>query len=217
MSAHPHSARYLRDESAVTAAEFAMVLPAVLMFLFAIIDVGWFTWQVNQLEKATQTGARMAVVTDVIATGLTTENYVGKTVGGVTLSQGDRIPAAALGLITCTAASCTCTAAPCPATLGYNGTAFTRIVGRIREIAPAIQPGNVLIQYGGSGLGYAGDPSGLEIAPLVTVRLKDSASTAIGSRMQFRPITLWIFNTTINLPSFSYSLPMEDGTGSVSN
>ena len=54
-------------------------------------------WEYNKAEKATQVGAREAVVTDVIPGGLATASYVGQTVGGAVLTQGDRIPAAALG------------------------------------------------------------------------------------------------------------------------
>ena len=40
------------------------------ILLFAIIDGGRFAWEYNRAEKATQIGARMAVVTDVISTDL---------------------------------------------------------------------------------------------------------------------------------------------------
>ena len=53
-------------------AEFALVFPTLLLFLLGIIDVGRYMWSINQLEKATQIGARMAVVTDMIPGGLGT-------------------------------------------------------------------------------------------------------------------------------------------------
>jgi hypothetical protein len=65
----------------------------------------------------------------------------------------------------------------------------------------------VLISYGPSGLGYAGDPNGPDIAPLITVQL---------TGLQFKPLML--FNAVaINMPDFSYSLTMEDGAGTTSN
>jgi len=203
--------KFLREERAAGAAEFALVLPLVLLFLFGIIDVGVYSWKINKDEKATQMGARMAVVTNVIATGLA-QDYVGQTIGGVTLSQGDVIPAAALGTVSCNSTACTCTTGPCPSTLGYDTTgAFGKIVARMQQVDPASQASNVVIEYRGSGLGYAGDPSsanGLEISPLTTVRLQG---------MNYSPLTLFLFKASVPLPSFSYALTMEDGYGTVSN
>ena len=73
--------RFLRDTRAASAAEFALVLPLMLLFLFGIIDVGRFAWEINQAEKATQTGARWAVVTDMIPSGLASYSFA--TSGGI--------------------------------------------------------------------------------------------------------------------------------------
>ena len=209
-------AAFLKDSRASSAAEFALVLPLVLLFLFGIIDVGLYAWQINRDEKATQMGARYAVVTNPVAPGLTTERYVGQVVGGVTLGQGDRIPAAALGLITCNTTSCACTTAPCPANLGYDAAAFDSIVGNMRRFDRNITDAHVRVQYSGSGLGYAGDPNGMEVAPLTTVRLNGDAGNA-GDDLRFTAVTLSTFGASARLPSFSYTLPMEDGSGTRSN
>ena len=189
------------DRSGASAVEFALVLPLLLLFIFGIIDAGRFMWEVNKAEKATQVGARMAVVTNVIAGGLATRNYVGAVVGGVTLTQGDLIPAAALSTITCDRTTCT------PATGTVDTTQFDLIVARMRAIKRDITAANVRIDYRGSGLGYAGDPNGMEISPLVTVRL---------TGMTFRPaVGLMLRNVT--LPDFRTTLTAEDSAGTVSN
>jgi len=54
------------NTSAMSSAEFAMVLPLLLIFLFGMIDTGRFLWEFNEAEKATQVGARMAIVTNVL-------------------------------------------------------------------------------------------------------------------------------------------------------
>lgn len=196
--------RLLRlDRSGSSAVEFALVLPLLLLFIFGIIDAGRFLWEVNKAEKATQVGARVAVVTDALAPGLASASYVG--VGGLT--QGDLIPASALGLVTCTSAGCTCTTTPCP-TLGTMASArFTAIVNRMRAMKRDIAASNVRVTYRGSGLGYAGDPNGMEVAPLVTVEL---------TGMQFRPVA-GLLLATISLPAFRTTLTAEDGAGSQSN
>ena len=198
-------ARFLRDTRAASAAEFVLVLPLLALLVFATIDAGWYAWQINLAEKATQAGARMAVVTDPVASGLTTEDYNTATYG---LTQGDTIPASALGLLTCTSSSCTCTTAPCPSSLTRSSAPFDKIVARMQAYDPAVKAANVVVEYRGSGLGFAGDPSGMQIAPTVTVRLQN---------MQMNALSSFVWKAAINLPDFAYSLTMEDGSGSNSN
>ena len=196
---------FLRDCRGASAAEFVLVLPVLALLIFATIDAGWYAWQINLAEKATQAGARMAVVTDPVASGLTTEDYNTATYG---LTQGDIIPASALGLLTCTSSSCTCTTAPCPSSLTRSSAPFDKIVARMQAYDPAVKAANVVVEYRGSGLGFAGDPSGMQIAPTVTVRLQN---------MQMNALSSFVWKAAINLPDFAYSLTMEDGSGSNSN
>ncbi len=204
MSVRAFLMRAGRDARGASAAEFALILPVFLLFFFGLIDAGRFLYEVNRGEKATQIGARMAVVTDPIALSLKDANYVGVTVGGSTLSQGDRIPAAAFGSLVCDQTSCAGTA-PHPGT-AWNENAFKNLLTRMQQIMPSIEARNLIVEYRGSGLGYAGNPNGMDISPLVTVRL---------TGMDFSPILL--FGGNINLPDFSYTLTMEDGEGDGSN
>ena len=180
-----------------------MVMPLMMILLFAIIDGGRFIWEYNQAEKATQVGARMAVVTDVVSTGLRDNDYIG--VGGLT--PGQTIPASALGTIVCNNSTCTCTGACSGITAGRNAAAFTNLVTRMQAFKSDITPANVEVVYRGSGLGFAGDPSGMAMSPLVTVRL---------TGLQFRPITTLLF-ATITMPAFTTTLTAEDSVGIASN
>lgn len=198
MSTPPFLCRFGRCRRGAGAAEFALILPVFLLFFLGLIDAGRFLYEVNRGEKATQVGARMAVVTDPIAEDLKTASYVGASVGGVTLTQGDRIPAEALAPIDCDESGCS--------SFGFDGDAFARLLGRMSQIMPAIEAGNLVVEYRGSGLGYAGNPNGMDISPLVTVRLVD---------VSFTPILL--FGGSVNLPDFAYTLTMEDGDGVDSN
>ena len=191
------------DRSGASAVEFALVLPLLLLLLFGIIDAGRFLWEINKAEKATQAGARVAVVTDPLPPGLAAANYVG--VGGLT--QGDLIPTSALGLVTCTNTACTCTTSPCPTLGTFNSAAFSTIFTRMRNMKRDIAASNVQITYRGSGLGYAGDPNGMEIAPLVTVQL---------TGLQFRP-AVGLMLRSVTLPDFRTTLTAEDSAGTVSN
>jgi Flp pilus assembly pilin Flp len=198
--------RFARDIRGAGAAEFALLLPLSVLFLVGLLDAGRLFYDINRGEKATQIGARWAVVTNPISPQLTSTNYVGQVVGGVTLAQGDRIPAGALGLLTCNAASCTCTTAPCPANLTRNAVPFDALLARMQQIMPQIGAANLIVEYRGSGLGYAGDPNGMDISPLVTVRI---------AGLTYSPLLL--FGGDVALPDFSYTLTMEDGTGASSN
>jgi hypothetical protein len=193
-----HLARRFRHCEQGGAAEFALILPLMLLFFIGIMDAGRFLYEVNRGEKATQTGARMAVVTAPVASGLATQNYVGQVVGGVTLNQGDRIPEGALTSVSCNSTTCT--------SFGYSSAAFTNLLTRMQQIMPSIQAGNLIVEYSDSGLGYAGNPNGMDISPLVTVRL---------TGLTFAPTLL--FGGQITMPDFAYTLTMEDGQGTGSN
>lgn len=193
---------FFEDTTAAGAAEFALVLPLALALLFGIIDVGRYAWQLNEYEKATQMGVRYAVVTDPVTSELTddTITYVGDTSCGDALLPGDRICAAAFQPITCTEDSCT------RGTL--DSAAFANVVARMQQFQPRVAPGQVAVEYSGSGLGFAGDPNKPEVAPVVTIRINNAT---------YAPITLSLFGGSVALPDFSYSLTLEDAQGAVSN
>lgn len=205
--------RLIQSKSASSAAEFGLVLPLLILFLFGIIDAGRFIWEYNRAEKATQAGARVAVVTTVIPSGLITYKYVGQTVGGVAYLQGDLLSTTALGKVTCTrpvaTLACTCdnTNGFCPP-LGTASTAgFDAIVTRMNAMYPPITASNVVVEYSGSGIGYAGDPSGMDISPLVSVKL---------TGMTFAPLFLF-GGVSFSLPTFLTALTAEDSSGTQSN
>ena len=199
-------ANILRRDDGATAAEFAMVLPLLILFLFGIIDVGRYMWTLNQVEKATQMGARMAVVTNMVPGGLAAQNY------GTTLGQGALIPTSSFGAASCSSPAgtltCTCVTSPCPTLTPVDNTAFTAITTRMNQIAESVSPQDVTIRYDNSGLGYAGDPTGPDVAPIVTV-------SAVG--VGFQSLILQFLGINLQLPTVSASLTLEDGQGSFSN
>lgn len=204
----PHFVRRLAsDRTAATAAEFAMVVPLLILFIFGIIDVGRMMWQWNEAEKATQMGARFAVVTTPVPTGLATFDFT--TISGV--QQGAPINSTMFPGVTCTGtastAACTCKAS-CPFPTTANAAAFNNIVARMNVIDAQIMPANVVVDYDPAGLGFAGNPYGPDVAPIITVSLRN---------MQFQPFLGQIFGATMNMPGFAASLTMEDAAGTVSN
>ena len=199
---------FLRDRHGASAAEFALVLPLFLLFLIGMIDAGRYVWEFNQAEKATQIGARWAAATDVIPSGLSSYSFAIS--GGI--PQGTVVPQSAFGGIWCGSngtVSCTCKDnGACAFGTAANATAFQNLVDRMAQIYPNIGAQNVRVDYDWSGLGFSGDPNGPDVAPLVTVSLRDAT---------FQPITTMLFSGTLPIPSASYTLTMEDGSGTNSN
>lgn len=204
--------KLIHDRSGASGAEFAMLVPLLLLLIFGLIDAGRWMWTYNELAKAAQMGARYAVVayspagsydpTTNIGTGIY-ESYLG--VGGLT--QGDAIPASAFGKLTCDDTGCNCDITPCPAVDSFDQARFRAIVDRMRAFMPQIDYDNVILEYSSSGLGYAGDPNGADLSPLVTIKLDG---------LQFRPLTALLL-ATFEMPAFTTSLTAEDLRGAQSN
>ncbi len=77
----------------------------------------------------------------------------------------------------------------------------------MQAMYPRVSANRVIVEYRGSGVGYAGDPGGMDISPLVTVKL---------SGMTFNPLVFFgLVNFT--LPPFATSLTAEDSSSTYSN
>lgn len=186
-----------------TAAEFAMVLPVLMLLIFGTIDGGRFLWKLNVEEKATQEGARFAAVTNMVPSGLATYKF--PTGSGVT--PGTPVPKTIFDSVTCGAREDSgqpgCALASVGPSPGYDGTALANIGDRMRRIDPAITNNDFTVTYRNVGLGYAGNPYGPDVAPEITVTLRNQT---------FVPITSYLF-LTIAMPVASSSITGEDGLG----
>ena len=197
-----------RDTRASSAAEFALVLPVFLLLLLGTIDIGRYMWNVGQLEKATQMGARYAVVTDMVPSDLYSYSFAIS--GGI--PQGTVVPQTSFPGVSCSSdgqtVTCTCASGGnCSFGLTANATAFNNVVGRMNSIYRGIGSDDVIIEYRWSGLGYAGDPNGSDVDPIVTVAVRNQG---------FRPLAFGTLRT-VGLPGTSHSLTMEDGEGTQGN
>lgn len=192
------------------AAEFALVVPLLLVFVLGTIDIGLYAFRINQAEKATQMGARWAAVTSPLAQGLEGQSLVNYNTGTGTVQQGDRVPLLDFKIIcTGTTTVCTCAGANClSGSYTRDDTAYDALRDRMQRILPAIGNANMQVEYSGSGLGFAGDPNGPDLAPLITVRLVN---------MQYPSVVLSPLGVSTSLPDFAYSLTAEDLSGSISN
>jgi Flp pilus assembly protein TadG len=195
--------RLAKDPHATVAAEFALILPLLVLFFLGIIDVGRMMWTWNRAEKAAQMGVRYAAVTDMADAGMAGYDFYDEGI-----ARGSTIPDTAFTDAVCTSTGCTCNGGAICDAASFSQTAFDNTVARMQAIMPEIQPENVTLRYSYSGLGYSGDPYGPDINPLITVEL---------SGVTFQPTLGYVLGTSMTLPSFASTLSMEDGRWAISN
>ena len=202
----------IRDDRGISSVEFAMVCSLFFLLVFGVIDFSRAMWEWNAAAKATQTGVRHAIVTDIVSVAYkdfdarqpplnmnSGEGVPTKDGGGVnviaTIYCSDSDPSAGIAI-------------GCGTTLGSLSTAqadsaaFLAILDEMRTVDDRIEAHNVVIEYRHIGLGFAGNPIGPDIDPLVTVKLRDMTLEII------TPGLSGIF--TIDMPDFAASLTGED-------
>lgn len=173
---------FLRDQHGAVMVEVTIMLSITLILVFGAIDFLLLFYQWNAAAKAVQIGARLAAVSDPVASGL---NRISQAVVGASVAPGAAMPNF---VVTCDGrtATCTCNGNACRGIRGYDGAAMNTIVfGRgssscsdaksgdgvgMCDIFSRITPTNVKIVYAQTGLGYAGRPGGP--TPTITVSLQ---------------------------------------------
>src|SRR5262249_42026341 len=178
------SAKYfLRDQQGSVLVEVTIMLSITLVLVLGAIDFLLLFYQWNAAAKAVQIGARLAAVSDPVASGL---NNLSQAVVSASVPPGAAMPNF---VVTCDGrtATCTCNGHACRGMKGYDRAAMnTTFFGRgssscsdaksadvvgMCDIFPRIAPANVKIVYAQTGLGYAGRPGGP--VPTITVSLQN--------------------------------------------
>ena len=174
---------FLRDQHGAVMVEVTIMLSITLILVFGAIDFLLLFYQWNAAAKAVQIGARLAAVSDPVASGL---NRISQAVVGASVAPGAAMPNF---VVTCDGRTATCTCSgvnACRGVKGYDRAAMNTIVfGRgssscsdaksgdgvgMCDIFSRITPTNVKIVYAQTGLGYAGRPGGP--TPTITVSLQ---------------------------------------------
>jgi hypothetical protein len=182
-AASKRTANLMRDDAGAVLVEVTIMMSIMLVFLLSSIEFLFVFYQFNAATKAVQIGARVAAVSDPVATGL--ESLTTAVLGAI--QPGAPMPNFE---IRCDGATsrCVCLRGPaCPRDLGYDAAAMNTIVfGRgsssctdasnfyntgMCDVLPRISQSNVVIVYAQTGLGFAGRPGGP--APTITVSLQN--------------------------------------------
>jgi hypothetical protein len=211
----PFIARLARDEDGGPLVEVAIILPILILFLFGGIDFMNALYQWNAAAKAAEIGARIAAVSDPIASGLTS---IADEAVSASLASGGPMPDFT---IECDggAAACSCTSGACDGMGAYSAEAMGFIVyGRaggnactppasqyfagMCNLHPAIAPQYVTVVYKQTGLGYAGRSLGP--VPTITVSLNAASSQAkLPFKFFFLPFA------TLNIPQVTTTITGE--------
>lgn len=205
--------RCLRDEDGGVFVEAAILIPIMFVFFLGSVDFLYAFSQWTAATKATQLGARVAAVSDPVATGLTGTNNMAVSAVSGSILLGDAMPDFQ---ITCDGgtASCTCTRGTCSGMGTYSATAMNTIVfGRgsasacgdatsyytagMCDLVTRITAANVRIVYDQTGLGFAGRDSGP--VPTVTVSLRNMTFQFffLDGLRGFANLAMPAFNTTV--------------------
>ena len=174
--------RFARDNNGGVLVEATIMMTIMFVLVLGSVDFLFAFYQWNAAAKAVQVGARIAAVSDPVATGL---NGLSARVVSASLRPGSAMPSFT---VTCDGGTATCNCdGACIGVGGYNATAMDTIVfGRgsmacgdatssytagMCDIFDRITLANVRIVYtqpaAPAGLGYAGRPAG----PVPTIKV----------------------------------------------
>ena len=215
MSMSSFIARLIRDEDGGPLVEVAIILPILITFLFGGVDFMNALYQWNAAAKAVEIGARIAAVSDPVASGL---NSIPDNVLSSSVASGSPMPDFT---VSCDggAGACACVSGACDGMGSYSAAAMGLIVyGRAEKnactppaseyfagmcnIFPPIIPQYVTVVYAQTGLGYAGRNPGP--VPTIAVSLNASSSkTKLPFKFFFLPFA------ALNIPQVTTTITGE--------
>lgn len=186
--------------------EFTLFVGVFFTVLFGILDFTFAFYQWNAATKAVQLGARLAAVSNPVASNLTMANW-----DVVGYDSGDTVPLADGFTYECTGAG----GGSCTNGGTYDAAAMQTIIfGRgntecngtppnigMCNIFWAITPENVEVTYEYTGLGYAGRPTG----PVPTIKVE-----VVGIPFQFNFLGSLLGFDDIEIPGLVSTVTGED-------
>ena len=215
---------FWRDESGAVMIEVTVTIFTFLVILFGVVEFSYAFYQWNIATKATQLGARLAAVSEPVASSLTSLTGLSNTV-----LPGDPMPG--FDCI-CSGATNNCisgSAYTCPgAPYSISGTAAalsalnTIVYGRgnngtscgndtsnmgMCNVFYGITRANVVVRYQYTGLGYAGRPPGLNHtgAPVPTITV-----SLTGLKFNFVLLGGLLGFKSIDIPGLATTITGED-------
>jgi hypothetical protein len=154
-----------RDASGAMIVEFALVFPVVLLLTMGSVDVAMYTYQANAAAKATELGARWAVVNPPISANFVTA--LNSTSWWPDGSLGKSCQEVAGGCWPTASASYDCISAGCN---------MTTILAEMQRAYPQLTAAEVQVSYQihpqARSIGFVGRPGGNPVDVVVSIRCK---------------------------------------------
>ena len=209
--------KLLRDCDGSSLVEFTLVFPVFMLVAFGTVDVSLMLFDWAQADKAAFIGARTAVVSNPLASGINNLTYAnqGTQLGQLCFTSSGTANASA----GCPTVTTVCTpgatvgTGTCSGGYTYDDTALPTILANMQIIFPRIGRQNMQISYQTTGLGFVGRPNGLPMNVTVTIRCMTHQLYFLGALMQ------WTFPSPPSgcpavapgpaIPSYSTTLPSE--------
>ena len=207
--------RFSRDATGSVLVEVTLVLPILIFFILGSIDFLFAFYEWNAATRAVQVGARLAAVSDPVASSLDSMSVA---VISTVLRPGSAMPSFT---VTCDGSTekCQCEGTCLGGEVVYNATAMNTIVyGRgskacgdatssyavgMCDVFNKISPANVRIEYrqpaAPAGLGYVGRPGGP--VPTIKVSLQN---------IPFRFFFLGMLFNNVRIPALTTTMTAED-------
>ncbi len=192
----------LKNTAGIASVEFALLSGFLIAVTLAALELGYGYMQYNQVQQAARTGARLAAVSDPVASDMHNMTGLGSA------SAGDPMPAYTR---ICSGAAQTCSGG------SYDGNAMNALIfgpdndGTCAATAKArrglcdvnadIERKHVTVTYEGSGLGIAGNPA--KLTPLITVKVSDL-------NFDFMVVDAFLPKSFTKIPDIEVSVMAED-------
>lgn len=159
--------KIVQDASGAMIVEFALVFPIVLLLTAGSVDLAMYSYQINAAAKATQLGARWAVVNSPLSTALAADLTKSDWWPDQTLGRSCQDAAVVGGCKPSVGTVYDCTSATCN---------MTAILAVMRPAYPELTAGEIFVRYQpysqARSIGFVGRPGGNPVDVVVRIKCK---------------------------------------------
>ena len=178
--------KFLKDCGGGPLVEFTLTFPIMISLALGTVDFAYYWADASFANKAAFIGARIAVISSPVATGITDPSWTVSLLGQPCYdSNGDSNGNCPTVNTTCTPTGTS--GGSCTGGEAFNNTTFTAILNPMSNLFPKLQRQNVKITYATNNLGFVGRPNGPPMNITVKIRCMTHQFFFINVLMQ------WVF------------------------